>query len=516
MCFGNKKSGTLYSFNHFHSLTMEEEEDNLEKLLKWAAELGISDSKNGGHSCLGHSLVVSYFHGAGGRGLGAARHLEKGELVLSVPKSALITTQALLLRDDRLSLAVSAHSSLSPTQRLSVCLLYEMGKGKASWWHPYLINLPRSYDIVATFGEFEKQALQVDDAIWAAEKAIAKAEFEWKETNALMEQLKLKPQLRTFRAWLWASATVSSRTMHIPWDRAGCLCPVGDLFNYSAPSEESDFENIEHRTHDLALEDISTVKEEASCMLDMEQLDSNSGRLTDGRFEDNLGAYSFYAKKSYRKGEQVLLSYGTYTNLELLEHYGFLLIENPNDKVFVPLEPEIYSSCSWPKESLYIHQSGKPSFTLLSALRLWATPVSQRRSVGHLAYSGHQLSIENEMFIMRWISKKCDNTMKNLPTTLKEDVFLLAVIDKIQNVDAPFEFGNLSSVSVNEICTFRATLLKKGDSEALSRKTMQRLRERWRLAIEWRLSHKKILVDCMSFCDEMIHVLSSQIVHSQR
>jgi len=38
----------------------------------------------------------------------------------------------------------------------------------------------------------------------------------------------------------------------------------------------------------------------------------------------------------------VLLCYGTYTNLELLEHYGFLLNENSNDKVFIPLEPEIF------------------------------------------------------------------------------------------------------------------------------------------------------------------------------
>ncbi|KAL6225727.1 hypothetical protein ACLB2K_004576 [Fragaria x ananassa] len=496
---------------------MEEAEGNLDRLLKWAAEFGISDSKCGGHSCLGHSLVVSYFHGAGGRGLGAARDLEKGELVLKVPKSALITRETLLLKDDRLSLAVNAHTSLSPIQTFCVCLLYEMGKGKTSWWYPYLINLPRRYDIIATFGEFEKQALQVEDAIWAADKAISKAEFEWKETNAFMEQLKLKPQLRTFRAWLWASATVSSRTMHIPWDGAGCLCPVGDLFNYSAPVEDSDFDNVELRTHELALQDMTTVKEE-TCILDMEQLDSDPGRLTDGRFENDVGAYCFYAKKSYRKGEQVLLSYGTYTNLELLEHYGFLLNENTNDKAYVPLEPEIYSSCSWSKESLYIHQSGKPSFALLSALRLWATPANRRRSVGHLAYSGLRLSIENEIFVIRWISNKCISIVKNLPTTFEEDSLLSSAIDKIQNVNAPLEFANISSLSTDEICTYRAEVLKKGETDSetvVSRKTMQRSRERWRLAVQWRLSYKKILVDCISFCDEMIDVLRSQPSHSQ-
>lgn len=46
-------------------------------------------------------------------------------------------------------------------QILIVGLLYEMDKGRSSWWYPYLMNLPRGYNVLATFGEFEKQALQV-------------------------------------------------------------------------------------------------------------------------------------------------------------------------------------------------------------------------------------------------------------------------------------------------------------------------------------------------------------------
>ncbi|RVW19797.1 Protein SET domain group 40 [Vitis vinifera] len=82
-----------------------------------------------------------------------------------------------------------------------------MSKGKSSWWHPYLMQLPRSYDTLANFSQFEKQALQVDDAIWVTERAILKAELEWKKAIPLMEELKLKPQLQNFRAWLWASST---------------------------------------------------------------------------------------------------------------------------------------------------------------------------------------------------------------------------------------------------------------------------------------------------------------------
>jgi len=36
-------------------------------------------------------------------------------------------------------------------------------------------------------------------------------------------------------AWLWASATVSSRTMFVPFDPAGVLTPFGDLCNFVSP-----------------------------------------------------------------------------------------------------------------------------------------------------------------------------------------------------------------------------------------------------------------------------------------
>jgi hypothetical protein len=41
-----------------------------------------------------------------------------------------------------------------------------MGKGKSSWWYPYLMHLPRSYDVLASFSEFEMQALQVQFLIF--------------------------------------------------------------------------------------------------------------------------------------------------------------------------------------------------------------------------------------------------------------------------------------------------------------------------------------------------------------
>ncbi|GFS39455.1 hypothetical protein Acr_00g0063120 [Actinidia rufa] len=441
---------------------MEEEEGTLESFLKWAAELGISDSQSNSSSCLGQSLSVAHFPHAGGRGLAAVRDIRKGELILRVPKLALMSSES-LRKDKKLFLSINNHASLSSTQ--------------------------------------------VNDAIWAAEKATAKAEFDWKEAISLMEELNLKHRLQTFKAWLWASGSISSRTLHVPWDDAGCLCPVGDLFNYAAPGEEEAF-NSEN-----AFIDSSCWRNHSSTeQYEVEQIDANLLRLTDGGYEEDVSAYCFYARRNYKKGEQVLLSYGTYTNLELLEHYGFLLDENPNDKAFIPLESEIYSSCSWPKDSLYIQQNGKPSFALLSALRLWLTHPTQRRSVGHLAYSGSQLSPDNEIIVMGWISNNCKAVLKSFVTSIEEDELLLRTIDKMQDFCTTGGLANLPSAFEGEVHAFlenKGSIHGESGSKFLQSRHIRRYMDRWKLAVQWRLRYKRTLVDCITYCIKVIMLVGS-------
>ncbi|KAG7550951.1 SET domain [Arabidopsis thaliana x Arabidopsis arenosa] len=479
------------------------EHQTMETFLRWAAEIGISDSIDSSRyrdSCLGHSLSVADFPHAGGRGLGAVRELKKGELVLKVPRNALMTTESMIAKDRKLNDAVNLHGSLPSTQILSVCLLYEMAKGKSSFWYPYLVHLPRDYDLLATFGEFEKQALQVEDAVWVTEKAIAKCQSEWKEAGSLMKELELKLKFRSLQAWLWASATISSRTLHVPWDSAGCLCPVGDLFNYDAPGDDSNTPEGPENANDV---------EEAGLVVE-----THSERLTDGGFEEDFNAYCLYARRNYQLGEQVLLCYGTYTNLELLEHYGFMLEENSNDKVFIPLETSLFSlASSWPKDSLYIHQDGKPSFALVSTLRLWLIPQSQRdKSVMRLVYAGSQISVKNEILVMKWISEKCGSVLRDLPTSVLEDTLLLHNIDKLQDPELRLEQKETEAFG-SEVCAFLdANRLRdvtgfSGKPVEFSRKT-SRMLSKWRLSVQWRLSYKRTLADCISYCSEKMNNLS--------
>lgn len=100
---------------------------------------------------------------------------------------------------------------------------------------------------------------------------------------------------------------ISSRTLHIPWDDAGCLCPVGDLFNYAAPGEDAlDSEESFVTDHPSSWNASSPLwNGETTEQYDVEQLDANLLRLTDGGYEEDVSAYCFYARKNYQKGEQV-------------------------------------------------------------------------------------------------------------------------------------------------------------------------------------------------------------------
>ncbi|GFR42520.1 hypothetical protein Agub_g3414, partial [Astrephomene gubernaculifera] len=60
--------------------------------------------------------------------------------------------------------------------------------------------------------------------------------------------------------------------------------------------------------------------------------DAASGAIAgDGVWDAAAQQYCILVRRPYRRGEQVMLCYGRHTNLELLEHYGFVLQDNPHD-----------------------------------------------------------------------------------------------------------------------------------------------------------------------------------------
>lgn len=88
-------------------------------------------------------------------------------LSISISKSSLSSTQVLLVLIPSHCMFFSSFRQLKLfiVQILTVALLNELAKGKRSMYYPYLTQFPSSYDILASFDQFEIQALQVRDYI---------------------------------------------------------------------------------------------------------------------------------------------------------------------------------------------------------------------------------------------------------------------------------------------------------------------------------------------------------------
>ena len=143
------------------------------------------------------------------------------------------------------------------------------------------------------------------------------------------------------RAWKWARSTVSSRTVFVPFDDAGALCPVGDLFNYAPPAGGSaavdvigtplssealgslcSLNDTRDTRHTRGLSSRESPRESSNPKPNQAPT-RESAEAGDGSYDARADAYVFYARRRYGRGDQIMLCYGAHTNLSLLEHYGF-------------------------------------------------------------------------------------------------------------------------------------------------------------------------------------------------
>lgn len=349
----------------------------------------------------------------------------------------------------------------------------------------------------------------------------------------------------------------------MPWNSAGTLCPVGDLFNYAppgAPFEENIIETFSQcnlsevhvQNRALPSEGIVSAEMQGCGGSKFDEVNYDAGRvlhitdrLTDGGYDATTRAYCFYAREDYKKGDQVLLCYGLYTNLELLEHYGFILPQNPNDMVSIRLHtlksftPDMVPTQLLnfnPHGSMHIEVDGRPSFQLLAALRLYCAPAEVRKQKGHLALSGQQLCVANDVVLYQKLQEECMNLLASFPTTMYVDNVLMHVVSLCSSIDGLAGLLDLlghqrvlcqagHKLLADSVCGWSVLCASNQqqvlgevqsflESQEGSPRTASSKREgdlqmqRWWLSIKWRFCHKRILHRCISFCGHQLQLLS--------
>ena len=282
----------------------------------------------------------------GWRGIVATEDIERDAVVLRVPGALLMSARS-MNEDTQLCDALRAHDSsagagLTPADKLTVHLLREASKGRDSPWHTYISRLPRTYNLLCVWTRRERAMLQDPRAIAVAERARQATRASWRRARGVLASLGMTSTdgWGTIRAWRWAHCAVSSRTVHVPFDAAGALCPVGDMFNYAPPPPPHGHVVVGTPLEGGVGKGKANEEEEEKDEDEEDEADAiGSG---DGSWDEDAGEYVFRARRRYVAGEQIMLCYGRHTNLGLLEHYGFLLdgdekASNPHDSIEVSL-----------------------------------------------------------------------------------------------------------------------------------------------------------------------------------
>ncbi|CAL1273957.1 unnamed protein product [Larinioides sclopetarius] len=259
-----------------------------------------------------------------GRGLMAGEKILSGDVIISIPQNMLITSESVL--NSELGVIFKKYCpSASGHQILSVFLMFEKVKGKASDWYHYIESVPVSYNIPAFYGAgclsvipplIYEQTLQQIETL----------KDSYDQLNAILNHLEHSfPFMHghaTFDLYKWAWCTVNTRCVFIECFKNNCagksclfhlaLAPFLDLLNHSADVQVQAGFNQENKNYEII-------------------------SLCD-----------------FKKYSQVFINYGSHDNRMLLLEYGFVVPNNYNDSVSFTIDDIVatYKHCQFSSHSL--------------------------------------------------------------------------------------------------------------------------------------------------------------------
>ncbi|CAG9332668.1 unnamed protein product [Blepharisma stoltei] len=451
----------------------------IELLFKWAEQVGIQ---------INPKLQYPVKYPPGYFGMKTQLQIPPSETLITVPNNALLSTQ--IAKTPELSEIYESHPDLflDSTSTTSVdylmitYLLLEFSKGPSSYWYPYLNSLPKNPENLTDWKEIELIELQDSDVVTDVLDRQARYEI-WIDT--LISVLQKYPEkfggtINVEKVhWSWKIVSTRAFGKCIPYSS---LIPVADLINHDnvltnyyygtdddlppdlalgfdirdtdSDSDEDLYEDPEpillnyqnlHKINfsaygeqlDEEKTNISkkilseaTIKDANRFVLDMNFSESLSiSQIT----EDPNKRFRMVTGKNERfeGGAEILISYGNYSNRNLLMSYGFANKINKYNyaRIKIPLR-NLLTEQQWAKmEETYSSEAlvafkikkSKICDDLLSVLRCLLWDINKDTPMAFF----NPTSIENEEIIFQQAISIVRNCLDEFPTTLDEDLGIL-------------------------------------------------------------------------------------------
>ncbi len=227
--------------------------------------------------------------GTAGRGVCATADIPSGEVVLCVPRAAMITRDVARRSPVGRRLFEADIDTPSGHGLLAAFLLAEKRRA-GSPLAPYLEALPAEFPTVPLF--FPKDALPVLRGSFAATLIVKRREALCRDLLALR---KVVPALRdvSVREYFWARTVVISRVFGLGKGDASteAFVPMADMLNHKRPPD------------------------------------------IDWNYDDDRETFVLTAARDIRAGEELHDSYGRKPNARYFVHYGFAMPHGADDEV---------------------------------------------------------------------------------------------------------------------------------------------------------------------------------------
>mmetsp|Transcript_15842 Transcript_15842/g.20937 ORF Transcript_15842/g.20937 Transcript_15842/m.20937 type:complete len:506 (+) Transcript_15842:53-1570(+) len=382
-------------------------------LLDWLSDNGvyIFDKSDWGQAP--HALAVStetadeFDNEPSGRGMVARYEIKEGDELFTLPFELTLTKVAAEKEFGKNII----HDGLSEYFAIAMLLIKERSKGESSFWKPYIDVLPTLEEVNPTivWSEEDLATLEGSPLVSAtiSLKLKLKKEFETLNEDIFQKYPDIFPaDVFNLEAYKWAFVMLFSRAICINNLEDGpaiALVPYADLFNHNPF---------------------------ASSFID--------ARSKGGFFTQKKQEVVVYADRGYKKFEQVFISYGQKSNLELLLLYGFALDRNPYNSVdltvVLPDSDPLYTN----KKEFLEDKGIKPVMEfpvyndrypdeLLQFLRLVCLTPEQlgSRPLDYFTY-GDRISGENELDVLNLIAAACKESLGQYPNSEEEDTALMS------------------------------------------------------------------------------------------
>ncbi|XP_008056271.1 SET domain-containing protein 4 [Carlito syrichta] len=405
------------------------------ELKKWLKDRKFKDT----------NLAPALFPGTG-RGLMSKISLQEGQMIISLPESCLLTTDAVI--GSYLGAYITKWKP-PPSPLLVLCtfLVSEKHAGDQSPWKPYLEILPKVYTCPVCL-EPEVVNLLPEPLKGKAEEQRAHVQEFFASSRDFFSSLQplfveAVDSIFSYSALLWAWCTVNTRAVYLRQRQQECLsveldtcalAPYLDLLNHSPDAQVK-----------------AAFNEETRC-------------------------YEIRTTSSWRKHEEVFICYGPHDNQKLLLEYGFVSIRNPHACVYVPRDILVKYLPSTDKqmnkkisilkdhgfiENLTFGWDG-PSWRLLTALKLLCLE-AEKFKCWKKVLLGEVISDSNEKTSLDIAQKICyyfteeTNAMLQKVSHMKDEK--VSLINQLTLVDTLWtEELKILQASAGILCSLQAAL----------------------------------------------------------